>query len=259
MKKLLLCAVTLAALSTTSALAADMPMKAPGVVPFSWTGLYVGVNAGYSWGPWDASSNQQVFNFESRTASPKVNGWLGGIQAGYNFQSGRFVYGLEGDIQITGEKDSQDWSDPGAAAVIPVIGDFITGAPGGGPIAIHNEWKFPWFGTVRGRLGYTPAERWLLYVTGGLAFGEAKYNFTFSQPGAGLAYALSSSETRAGWTVGAGLETAIDNNWSVKVEYLYVDLGTRSIDTADVFGDPFHVEFKVRDHVARIGLNYKFH
>lgn len=98
----------------------------------------------------------------------------------------------------------------------------------------------------------------LLYVTGGLAVGEAKYDMTFSQPGAGRSYALSDSTTRVGFAVGGGFEKAIDNHWSVKAEYLYVDLGTRSIDTVDVDGAPFHVEYKIRDHIARLGLNYKF-
>jgi outer membrane immunogenic protein len=259
MKKLFSLAASFYIAACAGAFAADMPLKAapPVIAPFSWSGFYVGANVGYSWGPWNSSSNQEVFNFESTSAKPKVDGALGGLQIGYNMQSGPWVYGIEADIQITGEKAHQDWSDPGAAVVIPPIGDFITGAPGGGPIAIHHDWKFPWFGTVRGRLGYAFADRWLLFATGGLAYGESKYDFTFSQPGVPLSYALSSRETRAGWTAGGGLETAIDRHWSVKVEYLYLDLGKHSIDAPDAFGDPWHLEFKVRDHIVRAGLNYK--
>jgi outer membrane immunogenic protein len=95
-------------------------------------------------------------------------------------------------------------------------------------------------------------------VTGGLAVGESKYEMSFSQPGAGRFYSLSSNETRVGWTVGGGIETAFANNWSAKLEYLYIDLGTHSIDTVDVDGAPFHVEHEVRDHILRVGLNYKF-
>jgi outer membrane immunogenic protein len=267
MKNQLLCAAAFLALAVTSAVAADMPVKAPVykapvIVPYNWTGFYVGGNAGYSWGDWDASSNEIIYNSESRTANPKVDGWLVGLQAGYNLQSGAWVFGLEGDIQITGEKGSQGLSDPGAPPIIfNPPDDFLPGPPGAGPAAFTHEWKFPWFGTVRGRLGVLPAERWLLYVTGGLAFGEAEYNMTFSQPGAPPPrrfYALSDSVTKAGWTVGGGVETAFGNNWSVKLEYLYVDLGTRSIDTTDIDGAPFHVEYKIRDNIVRAGLNYRF-
>lgn len=241
--------------------AADMPVKAPRmpvVVPYNWSGFYVGANVGYAWGPWDASSSQVIFD-PSTTHDPKVNGALGGLQAGYNWQSGPWVYGLEGDIQITGAKASDNWSDPGAPpnAPPPAIGDFLPGPPGGGTASFSHEWKFPWFGTFRGRIGVLPAERWLVYATGGLAVGESEYKMTFSQPGAGRNYSLSSNETRVGWTVGAGIETAFADRWSAKLEYLYVDLGTHSIDTVDVDGAPFHVENRVRDHILRVGLNYK--
>lgn len=235
------------------------------IVPYNWTGFYVGVNAGCTWGPWDASSNQIIFD-PSATHDAKVNGALGGLQAGYNWQAGGWVYGLEGDIQITGAKDTDAWTAPGVPPPPPPqtgpgpILDFLRGPAGGGPMSFTHEWKFPWFGTLRGRLGVLPAERWLLYVTGGLAFGEAKYNMTFSEPGAPRLfnpYSLSDSVTRVGWTVGAGVETAFANNWSAKLEYLYVDLGTRSIDTLDVDGAPFHVEYKIRNNIVRAGLNYK--
>ena len=161
--------------------AADLPRKAPvapAIVPYNWTGFYVGVNAGYTWGPWDASSNQIIFD-PSATHDAKVNGGLVGLQAGYNWQAGGWVYGLEGDIQYTGAKDTDAWTAPGVPPPPPpttpppqTINDFLPGPAGGGPMSFTHEWKFPWFGTLRGRLGVLPAERWLLYVTGGLAFGE---------------------------------------------------------------------------------------
>ena len=104
---------------TQIASAADMPVKAPlapAIIPYSWTGFYVGANVGYAWGPWDASASQIIFD-PSTTHDPKVDGWLGGLQAGYNWQSGRWVFGVEGDIQITGAKDSDNWSAPGAPPV----------------------------------------------------------------------------------------------------------------------------------------------
>jgi len=252
-----------------SAAAADMPVKmpvkAPIVVYDPWVGPYVGVNIGYSWGNWDASSNQTVFNFESRTASPKVNGILGGVQAGYNMRlAPQWILGLEGDIQITGEKASQSWGDPEVVLVAPVA-DFIGRCCG--PATLSHDWKFPWFGTLRLRAGYNPAENWLLYVTGGLAVGETKYSFNFSQPGSAAnpppfstatTYALSQSSTNVGYALGAGTEFKLDRHWSVKAEYLYIDLGTRTINTTDIDGAPFSVSYRVRDHIGRLGLNYFF-
>jgi outer membrane immunogenic protein len=186
-----------------AAYAADMPLKAPPLPTPSctWCGFYVGGNVGYSWGQWDATSNQGIFNFESTTASPRLDGWLGGFQAGYNWQlASPWVFGLEGDIQATGEKASQGWTDPGVAAAAPVCPPgffgtppnciapptaFIPQRPGAGPAYLNSVWNFPWFGTVRGRVGFTPdaERRWMLYATGGLAFGESDYSFSWSNPG----------------------------------------------------------------------------
>jgi outer membrane immunogenic protein len=253
-----------------SALAADLGRPAPAPVytkaqplppPPTWTGFYVGGNVGYSWGPWDTTSNQKVFNFESTTASPKVDGVIGGLQVGYNWQyNPQWVFGLEADFQITGEKAKQSWGDP----EIPVPDfcracDFVPRL--GGPASLASEWDLPWFGTARARFGYVATPTSLLYATGGLAFGESRYKFNFSQPGAAAAptsYALSNSQTRLGFALGGGAETKLDRNWSVKFEYLYVDLGTASINTTDIDGKPFSVDYHVRDHIARVGLNYSF-
>ena len=139
---------------------------------YSWAGPYLGGNLGYSWGSVD---NNPV----------KPSGFVGGVQGGYNFQTGPWVYGLEGDIQASGADD--------------------TFAP----------WKFsnPWFGTVRGRGGYA-LDNILLYATAGLAFGELR----------GQTFGLSESHTNAGWTVGLGAEFGFAPHWSAKLEYLYVDL-----------------------------------
>jgi outer membrane immunogenic protein len=274
-----------ATMSPVSALAADLApapapvyTKAPPLpVVYDWTGVYVGANVGYSWGQWNASSNQGIFNFESNYANPRLNGWLGGVQAGYNRQfSNPWVLGIEADIQGTGEKASQYWVDPGVPAAtcpqgftgtppncVPVFQSFVPQRPGAGPAALNSNWNFPWFGTLRGRAGVTPdAERkWLFYVTGGLAVGESDYSFSWSNPGGApgrQAYALSSNQTLWGYTVGAGVEAAISGRWTAKLEYLYVDLGTQSINTTDVDGAPFSVSNRVRDQIVRVGLNYRF-
>jgi outer membrane immunogenic protein len=166
---------------TTSAQAADLNYVRPTAYTgkplfdgFSWARPYLGVNLGYAWG--------SVANNPT-----KPSGFVGGVQAGYNWQSGAFVFGLEGDIQATGAEE--------------------TFAP----------WKFsnPWFGTVRGRAGYA-LNNILFFGTGGLAFGELR----------ATTFGASEAHTNAGWTLGAGAEVGLDfaPNWSAKVEYLYVDL-----------------------------------
>src|ERR1700678_413759 len=274
MKKFIFGAIALVAVGATPALAADLPVytKAPPPALYDWTGFYAGANAGYSWGQWSANSNQGIFNFESPAANPRLNGGLGGIQAGYNKQfANPWVLGIEADIQGTGEKASQGWIDPGVAPTtcppgffgtppncIPPAQSFVPQRPGAGPATLSSTWNLPWFGTIRGRVGVTPdAERkWLLYVPGGLAVGESDYSFSWSNPGGApgrQAYGMSSNQTLWGWAVGGGVEAALWGNWTAKAEYLYVDLGTQSIYTTDVDGAPFSVQNKVRDQIFRVG------
>ncbi len=270
----------LAAALSGAVYAADMPLKAPPLSPScTWCGFYIGGNVGYSWGQWEASSNQGIFNFESTTASPRLDGVLGGFQAGYNWQlSHPWVIGLEGDIQGTGERDPQSWTDPGVAAPAPAVcppgffgtppncfqnTSFVPQRPGTGPGYLNSEWNFPWFGTVRGRVGFTPdaARQWMFYVTGGLAFGEADYSFTWSNPGGAAgrqAYSLSNNQTLWGWVVGGGIEAVLSARWTAKLEYLYLDLGAQSINTVDIDGAPFNVNNAVRDQILRVGVNYHF-
>ncbi|MBN8969157.1 MAG: porin family protein [Rhizobiales bacterium] len=200
--------VLAAACGATSAQGADLQygrQPAPYTVNqplnmYSWAGPYIGGNLGYGWGT--------VSNNPTRP-----NGVNGGLQAGYNWQQGSpWVFGLEGDLQANGAED--------------------TFAP----------WKFsnPWYGTVRGRIGYA-FNNVLFYGTGGLAFGEIK----------GQTFGLSESRTGMGWTVGLGAEFALNRNWSAKAEYLYVDLSQRDF-TLD--GLPHGYSFGV----VRLGVNYHF-
>jgi outer membrane immunogenic protein len=217
MRRVLVTTISLLALSATGALAADLPAmpptKAPIFVPgFSWTGFYAGINGGYGFG----SSDWSGFG-----TSNDPSGGLVGLTAGYNWQSGALVFGLEGDIDWTDLKDSN------TSLACP------TGC----------ETKNSWLATVRGRLGYA-MDRWMPYVTGGLAIGDVRA----SQ--AGIA---SVSETNAGWTVGAGIETAFAPRWSAKLEYLYVDLGDVNCAAC---APASNVDFSA--HLVRAGLNYKF-
>lgn len=204
-----------------SAQAADMPArtampaKAPAYVApvFSWTGPYIGINGGWGWGSSDYSGG--AFN-----GSPDIDGGLIGGTIGYNWQMGAAVIGLEGDI---------DWSD--------IRGGGPCG--GGSNCNTHNTW----LGTVRGRLGYN-AGQFMPYVTGGLAVGD----FRTAVTGAG-----STSQTNAGWTLGAGIEASLWGPVSAKLEYLYVDLGNG--DNIPGTGGT-HGDFKTS--IVRAGLNYRF-
>ena len=180
MKRLALGAVAMAAAGWTGqAQGADLPYapRAPYTVnqplnAYSWAGPYLGGNLGYAWGSVDNNPT-------------KPSGFAGGVQAGYNWQNGPWVFGVEGDIQASGAEQ--------------------TFAP----------WKFsnPWFGTLRGRAGYA-LNNVLFYGTAGLAFGELR----------ATTFGLTESNTNAGWTLGVGAEMGFAPNWSAKVEYLYVDL-----------------------------------
>jgi outer membrane immunogenic protein len=284
MKKFVLSIAALAILSASGASAADMAVKAPAYRPAPiidlWSGFYVGANIGYSWGDWRADSNQLVYNFEQPTSRPKLDGVLGGVQAGYNWRvAPQWLFGIEADIQATGEKAREAWIDPGLpptrAPLIECPNGFIQNGqciafdfvPRPGNAAnLSHEWKFPWFGTVRLRAGYNPTANWLFYITGGLAYGRTEYSFNFFQPGAAAnqvgstatTYALRHSSTDIGYAVGFGGEYKLSRNWSIKGEYLYVDLGRRTIVTTDIDGAPFRVGYSVRDHIARIGINYAF-
>jgi len=180
MNRIAIGAVSLiAAICSSSAQAADLSYgsRAPYTVSqplnmYSWAGPYLGGNLGWAWGSVDNNPT-------------RPSGFVGGAQAGYNFQTGPWVFGVEGDLQGTGASD--------------------TFAP----------WKFsnPWFGTVRGRAGYA-VNNILFYGTAGLAFGELS----------GQTFGLTESHTNAGWTAGLGAEFGFAPSWSAKVEYLFVDL-----------------------------------
>ncbi len=171
-----------------------------------------------------------------------------GGQAGYNYQAGNFVYGLETDFNY----NSTDDSGTG------ILGAFI--APLGGSHIVYTvNQQIDYFGTLRGRLGFTPADRLLLYVTGGLAYGHVSSSTNLSIPS--FSISASSSEMQVGWAVGTGGEYALTNNWSVKLEYLYIDLGSMSYPVGSAFAVPASTvttTINTAQNVIRVGLNYKF-
>jgi len=278
---------------TGSAFAADMPLltKAPPPPVWSWTGFYVGGNVGYSWASNsttmtnttttsltridDADTPNPIFTPLGTTVGPAATGsgnlglpgWLGGIQGGYNWQINSLVLGLEGDIQANGESGSTTLCD-------------TAGCPIGSGIGTETL-KMPWFGTLRVRVGYTPAARWLVYATGGLAVAEIKDSLTEGPVGGGAGgTSINLDTTRAGYAVGGGVETAITDHWSLKLEYLYMNFGTvsgtgtgspattttgncafcapprilESITTQTTTG----ISTRVSDNIVRVGVNYRF-
>ena len=284
MRKFLIGCIALTTLIAGPALAADLPVKAPAykappVAVFSWTGFYVGANAGYSWGDWKPSSNFPIFDgttsffppntgfindWDCSTFGPfcagkaNVRGALGGAQAGYNWQSDKWFFGVEGDVQATAQKRTENGTINYTGVATPPCDD-IAGPPC--VVTVSNRWELPWLATLRGRLGLAN-DRWLVYATGGLAVGEARSSFTFTEnQGANVALTVPSSVVKAGWTLGAGVEAALGQNWSVKAEYLYIDLGSHTVSAVNPTGfgpAVFNQSYRIHDNIVRAGINYLF-
>jgi outer membrane immunogenic protein len=173
--------------------------------------------------------------------------FTGGGQLGYNYQLGSLVLGLEIDANYNGVDESDSVN---RALAAPLVGRFI-----------HTvKQKFDFFGTVRPRIGFTPANGLLVYGTGGLAYGRIRSSSNVLFTSAGDNYVGSASTTRAGWTAGGGLEFAFTNNWIARFEYLYLDLGKFSYTyTNQLFpGFNYSTDVKTREHVLRFGINFKF-
>jgi outer membrane immunogenic protein len=249
MKRTLIASAAFASmLVATSASAADLPVytKAPPVaVVYDWTGFYLGTNLGYSFGRATTDGTQTIGSLVAPTTvtalsgRADLNGFIGGGQLGYNWQNGAWVFGLESDIQFSGERKSGD--------VCTVAGCPV------GSVVFTRDYKLDWFGTARGRVGFLPAERILLYATGGLAYGN------FSGASTTLPMNIGTwSKLNAGWTVGAGVESALGANWSVKLEYLYMDLGRVGGSAATIGLSQWVFNTKFTDNIVRVGLNYKF-
>lgn len=210
------------------------PLAAP---VWSWTGVYLGLNAG---GGMARNSTTQTI-----TPNPTTNpltmfnsspaGFVGGGQLGYNYQfAPNWVVGLEADLQGSAQKEAN----------CTFLCEFTT------------TQKLDWFGTVRGRLGYTNGD-WMYFVTGGGAWSGIKQDFAYVPVAPIGGAATVSSRTISGWTVGGGVENHLTGNWSAKVEYLYIDLGSIS-DTVTIPGPTLvTTSSAIRDHVIRAGINYK--
>ncbi|AWM88146.1 outer membrane protein [Microvirga sp. 17 mud 1-3] len=218
------------AITAATAQAADLPARyspAPAyeaMPAFTWTGFYVGANVGYGWSTGSSRYFDPAFGY---AGGGKSGGFVGGGQAGYNYQFGMFVLGAETDIQYA------------------AVGN--KGASYG--LYYYSGNSDGYFGTIRARAGVA-FDRALVYATGGFAYGDIGGNMAFDPL---LGYRRSDS-THGGWTVGGGVEYAVSGNISAKVEGLYVNLDTRSNYVGSAYGVRRDTEFGV----LRAGVNYKF-
>ena len=261
MNKLLVGTAAFVAFATIgSASAADLPVKAPPMVAppvWSWTGFYVGANVGGHWGDDELTTTTSPPNFvagfataldAASAATVKPQGLIGGVQAGYNWQFNSFLMGVEADANGLSGTGSRS----------------VTFGPLGGAGAgtfMNDSVQETFLATVRGRVGVT-FDRALLYATGGYAVGTIKTSDNLGFPG-NFNDATSASTTRSGWTAGAGVEYAFAPNWSAKVEYLFVDLGTTNVALACgvapcVNPNDSIVHHRYTDDILRVGVNYHF-
>lgn len=210
------------------------------VAAANWTGFYLGGNVGSGTGR-DRDSLAIVGGSTDRI-NLAPDGINGGVQGGYNWQTSNIVYGVEADIQASSQRDNK-------TCLTCTVG-----------LGAAYDTKQPWFGTVRGRLGYAAGST-LFYATGGYAYGKVKTDITTSL--FGIVTANSFSKTMDGWTVGGGIETPFTflglfgPNWTTKTEYLYVDLGNTATTFTNV-GVTATNSLHVTEHILRTGLNYHF-
>jgi outer membrane immunogenic protein len=268
----------LGALIASPALAADMAVKAPPAMPapapvYSWTGWYVGANAGYGW-----SDPTYIFSGVNGAGALLVDpsfigigvphtlntsGFIGGGQLGYNRQFNRnWLAGLETDI---------DYADVRGSDTFPTGNSGLFG---------NANRRLEWFGTLRPRIGFLPTDRFLVFATGGLAYGETRTSSGLAFQGSGSVGTASSdgtaincaavgpcvagsnSRTSLGWVVGGGLEYAVTNSVTMKAEYLYMNLGSQTVLMATALPGTGNglvaTNFDNAFQFVRVGINWRF-
>jgi len=246
MNKFLIAVAGFAALGMSSASAADLAARPytkappPVVAPvMTWNGFYLGLQGGGGWG----TSKETYFNAPNTAAFlgtqdyDTSGGFAGGV-IGYNWQVGNTVFGLEGDYH---------WSDiNGRSAVVNI-----------GPPSLLDTYytQLRSFGDIKGRLGYAAGPA-LWFVSGGAAVGDIQHRYDAALNG-GAGNSFATSDTRWGWTVGAGVEYMFAPNWSGKLEYNYIDLGKTTIQY-DPLDAPNRSEWKDTFHTVKAGINYHF-
>lgn len=262
MNKSFLGLVAVGALVAAPAMAADlgMPLKAPPapVAPvFSWTGFYIGGNLGGSWGdvPETFAIPSLGTAFGTTTHPDSI---IGGGQIGYNYQINQIVLGIEADLDDRNGKSSFSCSVLAPTGCVPASAS---------PLTLNDEQN--WLGTVRGRLGVA-WNRFLVYGTGGLAYGNVEHTLNETQltavGGTPLAALIvSDSVTKTGWAAGGGIQYAFNDQWSIGLEYLHVDLGTDTLSTPNpavtintVTFNPSSATFHDKSDIVRARIDYRF-
>ena len=260
MKKQLLLSAAVCALAVATSVAVTPAMAGPPPPPapiWTWTGFYAGGNVGYSWGQGAPTYNEPAFAGTlptTLTGANNLNGPIGGFQIGYNWQlNNSWVTGLETDFDLANEQNSRSF------------GPFTESE---GAISATLGSKIEWFGTVRGRLGWLWNPTTMVYATGGLAYGRVNVSGSFADTFCSptCMWGFNQSPTNVGWTVGGGIEGTLPNwipnvaNWTWKIEYLYIDLGSVSGSGFDTdFVGPYTYSANFTDNILRFGLNWHFH
>jgi outer membrane immunogenic protein len=244
MKAALLATASIVTLGLGPVLAADLAPKPYTKAPlpaavYDWTGFYVGVNAGGGVG------RNRALSDPTGTGAPyslylQPQGLIGGAGIGYNWQTnsvmGPIVLGVEADIQGSGLKDDR------------------TNLNFGGLLVTNYSQQIDWFGTVRARVGLTNGPV-LAYATGGFAYGDVKTTVTQTTP-LGPLPTFSADRRQGGWTIGSGVEAALGGNWTGKIEYLYLNLGSRT-DVGATLAGATNLSTEVKQNIFRAGLNYR--
>ncbi len=236
MKKFLLAGVVIISAST-AAMAADLAAPLPEA--YDWTGFYLGLNAGVAWNNSDVDFDASAGPFVGLASNIEGDQteFTGGVEAGYNWQMDSIVFGLEADFNYLDFQEDEN---------------VVLGAA-----TANFDFEANWFGTVRGRIGFA-ADNMLFYGTGGLAYGHAKIEGDLDD-GAGNILSGDDSSVNWGWTIGAGMQYAFNENWILGAEYLYVDLGNPDFDlnctgACGTFENDVDVAFSV----VRAKLDFKF-
>jgi outer membrane immunogenic protein len=268
MKKLLVVGIAAAAFCGAPALAADIPtkapiVKAPAIVPFSWTGFYVGGNVGAVSEHASGTSafldtlDPGVTNAQSNSFSDTR--FLGGVQVGYNWQfNPHWVLGVEADW---------DWTNSTYNFCRKTDVDSTACTDNGRGFETISS-KTKWLATARGRLGVV-WDRWMVYGTGGAAWGSIDTNLALNCSGGGcgissspLSAASTTNTTKAGWVAGLGVEAMLASNWTARAEWLHIDLGTisASLPTTGSIGSTQTASWSRtgRFDEFRVGINYLF-
>jgi outer membrane immunogenic protein len=210
---------------------------APAVRSYGWQGAYIGGHVGWGFGAekWTDTFGD-VAGIAGSSLATRTNGFMGGVQAGYNFQSGRWVYGLEGQFSGSAIKGDDSGSLP------PAVGTFTS--------------KNKWLASVTGRVGYA-LPRSLIYLKGGAAWTDYSHDFRLDGAFGPIVFP-GTSGTRSGWTIGGGIERAIDDNWSIRSEYAFYDFGREAYNTAYTGFGPARMNVEQQIHTVTIGVNYRF-